>query len=113
MKTTFKSKLCLIVSLVGWGLTETDFTSDALKEIKVGSFIFFFYLGIPMQRILEFCNLYLHSVSSQVLIFGESECQANVEENGLDFSQGMLCAEEGTCHVRRSQYFKREKLQKN
>ena len=61
----------------------------------------------------EFCNLYIHSVSSQVLIFGESECQANVEENGLDFSQGMLCAEEGTCHVRRSQYFKREKLQKN
>ena len=62
--------------------------------------------------ILEFCNLYIHSVSSQVLIFGESECQANVEENGLDFSQGMLCAEEGTCHVRRNQYFKREKLQK-
>ena len=51
----------------------------------------------------EFCNLYIHSVSSQVLIFGESECQANIEENGLDFSQGMLCAEEGTCYVRRSQ----------
>ena len=53
--------------------------------------------------ILEFCNLYIHSVSYQVLIFGESECQANVEENGLDFSKGMLCAEEGTCYVRRSQ----------
>ena len=64
--------------------------------------------------ILEFCNLYMciHSVSSQVLIFGESECQANVEENGLDFSQGMLCAEEGTCHVRRSQKSKEEKLRK-
>ena len=57
----------------------------------------------------EFCNLYIHSVSSQVLIFGESECQANV---GLDFSQGMLCAEEGTCYVRRSQKSKGEKLQK-
>ena len=109
MKTTFKSKLCLIVSLVGWGLTETDFTSDTLKEIEVRYFIFFFcgiyWNTFKAKTILEFRNLYIHSVSSQVLIFGESECQANVEENGLDFSQGMLCAEEGTCHVRRSQYF--------
>ena len=104
---------CVLV--LGWGLTETDFTSDALKEIKVGSFIFFLlsWNTFAAKIILEFCNLYIHSVSSQVLIFGESECLANVEENGLDFSQGMLCAEEGTCHVRRNQYFKREKLQKN
>ena len=71
-----------------------------------------FWNTFAAKIILEFCNLYIHSVSFQVLIFGESECQANVEENGLDFSQGMLCAEEGTCHVRRSQYFKRRKVAK-
>ena len=43
------------------------------------------------------------------MIFGESECQANV---GLDFSQGMLCAEEGTCYVRRSQKSKEKNCKK-
>ena len=43
--------------------------------------------------------------SFQVPIFGESECQANVEENGSNFAQGMLCAggtnQQGSCPVNR------------
>ena len=42
----------IIVSLLGWGLTETNFTSDTLKEIEVGSFLLFcFSFGTYFSRV--------------------------------------------------------------
>ena len=39
---------------------------------------------------------------SQLPIVDESECQRNMEENGLNFTKGVICTEtsgKGTCHV--------------
>ena len=45
---------CLIGSLVGWGLTESSFTSDGLKEVEVQPFLTFpFFWSIFSPRNLE------------------------------------------------------------
>ena len=95
---------CLIGSLVGWGMTESNFTSDGLKEVEVQPFLtfsFFWRIFTPSSS----SKGKLWPFSFQVPIFGESECQANVEENGSNFAQGMLCAggtnQKGSCPVNR------------
>ena len=47
---------CLMDSWAGWGLTETNFTSDALKEVEVALFCAFIEFGhtVPPPRILFF-----------------------------------------------------------
>ena len=131
--------------IAGWGLTETNFTSDGLKEVEVGlSSVLLMFCDFPIvgnfdcsvsqekSRLFHLwccknqrsCNVveahgklckilnmllwefktikHLKLFSFQVPIVGQVECQANADKNGLNFSQGMLCAggnEKGSCYV--------------
>ena len=78
----------------GWGLANEDvlggwYYSDVLREAKVANL----HSLHAVER-----NIYL----SQVPIITKADCMKNMEENGLGFIEGVLCAggnTNGTCQV--------------
>ena len=74
----------------GWGLANDGwFYSDVLREAKVANL----HSLHAVER-----NIYL----SQVPIITKADCMKNMEENGLGFTEGILCAggnTNGTCQV--------------